>query len=79
MSQAAQQVREELTSLVQRRRADFLRLKGAGSEISRAELSEASAAYEQALVCLSQFFEQAEDHPSRRAHEPCRHDPPNSA
>jgi len=58
-SQAREQLRAELTSLVQRRRADYLRLKGAGREITDGELSEARAAYERALVRLSRFLEQA--------------------
>ena len=48
--QAREQLRAELTGLVQRRRADYLRLKGAGREITRGELAEAGAAYERALV-----------------------------
>lgn len=52
-SQACKQLRAERTSLVEQRRADYHRLKAAGNEITCAELSDARAAYEQALVLLS--------------------------
>ena len=52
-SNAHQQLRGELTSWVEQCRADYHRLKAAGKEITRAELSEARATYEHALVHLS--------------------------
>jgi len=64
--QGREQLRAELVSLVQRRRADYLLLKGAGREITRGELSEAVAAYERALMLLSRFFEHARGDPTRR-------------
>jgi hypothetical protein len=47
------QLSGELTSWVEQCRADYHRLKAADKEITRAELSEARAAYEHALVHLS--------------------------
>lgn len=61
--QARERLRAELTSAVEQHRADHHRLKGAGREISRRELAEARSAFEQALVCLSRFFEKAAQKP----------------
>ena len=61
--QAREQLRAELTDLVQRRRGHYLRLKGAGREITYGELSEARSDYQRALVLLNRFLEQAGDHP----------------
>jgi hypothetical protein len=57
----------ELTRLVEQRRADYHRMKAADKEVSREELSEARAAYEQALVRLSRLFQRARGQRLRRA------------
>ncbi len=57
-SPGREQLRWELTSMVEQRRADYHRLKGADKEITCAELSEARAAYEHALIHLSRLLEQ---------------------
>jgi len=65
MIRVREQLRAELTSLVEQRRADYQRLK-ADNEITRAELSKARAAYKQALLSLSWLLEHPSGHPSRQ-------------
>jgi len=50
----------ELTSRVEFRRAEYLRLKAAEKEVTRAELRRARDAYEHALVLLSGLLNEAD-------------------
>ena len=59
--------RAELASLLEHRRADYHRMRAAGEEVSRKELSEAREAYEQALVRLSHSIERVGGDPQLRA------------
>ena len=53
--EARRHLRVELTSALEQSRANYQRLKAANQAIGWAELSEARAAYERALVRLSRF------------------------
>jgi len=54
---AREHLRGELLSMVEQRRADYHRLKAAERAVTRAELLEARAAYERALMHLSGLVE----------------------
>ena len=58
-TQVRERLEKELTKFVEQRRADYLRLKAADTQITSAELSSARTAYEHALKRLSRFVTNA--------------------
>jgi hypothetical protein len=58
---AREQLRLELTRLLEYRRSEYLRLKDARTHITSGELGEALAGYEHALETVAQFPHDLED------------------